>query len=273
MAGPPLLPELTESDGEGEVAALYSDIRATLGIPFVGLIYRTLAVEPGRLARVWNRLRPYLIHPQTWSMAADLDLGLDGAPAIAPVAGLTEAGFGTRLAAQAAATLAAYDQMNRLNLLGLAVLISPERPTSTPISVAGRHPADVSRWTREDLLPMPDVDMLPVTDRDLLVRISESLLPSSGPILVPSLLRHFALPGVLPLLWSSLRPAIEVGSVATAAAGLRRQAFSVPLPAGIRIQPVAEPGIAEVSERFVVATSTMVVMGALIERALQPALA
>ena len=270
MAGPPLLPELGETDSEGEIAALYADIRATLGIPFVGLIYRTLAVEPGRLARVWSRLRPYLGHPQTWSAAAELDLGLEAAPAIAPVTGLAEAGFDTRLAAQATATLAAYDQMNRLNLLGLAVLLSPDRRTSTAASAAGRHPVDAFRWTREDLLPMADVDLLPAEERDLLVRISASLLPSRGPILIPSLLRHFARPRVLSLLWPSIRPAIEGGFVSAVAASLRRQAFALPLPAGVRIERMVEPGVVETCERFVWATSTMVVTGAMLERALQP---
>ena len=270
MAEQQLLPELGEAESDGEVADLYSEIRATLGVPFVGLIYRMLAVEPDRLALVWSRLAPFLVHPEIRAAAALLDPGLEGAPAIAPATGLDEAGFDSRLAAQAAATLAAYDQMNRLNLLGLTVLLAPERPVSAAAAEAGPQGVVVPRWKREDLLPMAEVDGLPLEDRDLLVRISESLLPGPGPILVPSLLRHFARPGLLSRLWPSLRPAIEGGFVPAAAASLRRQAYAVPLPAGVRIDALAEPGVVDACRRFVDATSTMVVMGALLERALAP---
>lgn len=268
MGGSQLLPELAESDSDGEVAALYAEIRATLGIPFVGLIYRTLAVEPGRLGRVWSRLGPFLGHSSTWAVAAALDPGLDRAPAIAPAKGLRSEGFDTRLAAQSAATLAAYDRMNRLNLLGLSALVNPDRPSSAAATTTAPPRAAV-KWVREDLLPMATLDTLPAADRDVLLRISESLLAGQRPVLVPSLLRHFARPGVLPILWKSVGPAVECGFLAAAAARLRLQAASLPFPPGVTMEPILDAEVIEIAKRFVIATSTMIVAGALLDRALE----
>lgn len=268
MAGQPLLPELGEDESRGEIALIYADIRATLGIPFVGLIYRTLAAEPGRLSEAWSRLRPYLSHPDIRGAAAALDPGLRGAPHIAPVIGLPEVGFDRAFAERASSTLAAYDHMNRLNLVGLTALLGAHRPASTAWRDS-LEPVPPTQWAREDLLPMADLDALPDEERGLLLRISEMILPSRGPVLVPSLLRHFARPGLLRPLWRSLQPAIEGGFIASAAASLRGQAASVPIPAGIRIDPPVHAGIIETAERFVIATSTMVVTGAMLERALR----
>ena len=268
MSSPPLLPEIAEGDSKGEVAALYAEIRETIGIPFVGLIYRTLAVEPGRLGSVWSRLGPLLGHPAMRAAAAALDPGLARAPAIEPAQGLAQLGFDAHLSVQAAATLAAYDRMNRLNLLGLSALLDPARPATSVVAPTVAAPGLEERWRPEALLPMPALAALDPAERDLLLRISEALLPTQRPVLVPSLLRHFARPGVLQALWKSLRPAVEGGFVPEAADRLRAQAASVPFPAGVAITPVADAETRQIARGFVAATSTMVVLGALIERAL-----
>ena len=265
MTEPPLLAEIAESSSEGEVAVLYARIRATLGVPFVGLIYRTLAADPGRLEWVWAQLEPFLAQPDTRDAAAALDPGVErmahrigsAEPAIDPDG---------EFAARAAATLAAYDHMNRLNLMGMSALLQPVRAPSR--STRSAVPPMPARWASGDLLPMGDLSTLPGEDRDLLLRISASILPAAGPILVPSLLRHFAAPGLLAQLWPSVSPIVESELVKTAAGDLRRQAAEVPMPAGIRMQRPADTAILETCARFEVATSTMIVMGTILGRAL-----
>ena len=266
MGDSSLLPELSEGQSQGAVEALYSDIRATLGVPFVGLVYRTLAVEPGRLEATWKQLRPLLAHPATWKRASELDPGLSRVPPIAPLGGRSRAD--PRFEDRAAATLAAYDHMNRLNLLGLSALHRPREHAIAGPPRAGVPAPRAVRWQPDDLLPMPALDSLPAEDLDLLLLMSESLLGSANRSVVPSLLRHFAVPGELRPLWQAIRPAVEAGFVAKAAAGLRRQALAVPLPPGVAIELPADPAIAAVAATFLVATSTMVVTGALLERAL-----
>ena len=264
MTEPPLLAEIAESSSEGEVAVLYARIRATLGVPFVGLIYRTLAADPGRLEWVWAQLEPFLAQPDTRDAAAALDPGVNR---MAPLIGAEPAvDPDTEFAARAAATLAAYDHMNRLNLMGMSALLQPDRAPSP--SARSAVPPMPARWASDDLLPMGDPSTLPGEDRDLLLRISASILPAAGPILVPSLLRHFAAPGLLAQLWPSVSPIVESELFKTAAGDLRRQAAEVPMPAGIRMQRPADTAILETCARFEVATSTMIVMGTILGRAL-----
>ena len=265
MTKPTLLAEIDESSSKGEVAVLYTRIRATLGVPFVGLIYRTLAAEPGRLEWVWAQLEPFLAQPDIRDAAAELDPGVER---MAPLAGGAQPALDPdpEFLSRAAATLAAYDHMNRLNLIGMSALLQPDRAHSTTARSA--VPPMPAIWASDDLLPMGDPSTLPDEDRDLLLRISESILPAAGPILVPSLLRHFADPGRLAKLWPSILPNVESGLLKRAARDLRRQAAAVPMPAGIRIQRPAGPAIVHTCARFEVATSTMIVIGMLLGRGL-----
>ena len=49
---------ITEKDAEGPVADFYEDIRLTLGVPVVNLIWRHLATIPGSLEWCWPSLKP-----------------------------------------------------------------------------------------------------------------------------------------------------------------------------------------------------------------------
>ena len=44
---------IPEDQATGETADLFADLRATLGVPFVNLIWRHLATIPGALPAVW----------------------------------------------------------------------------------------------------------------------------------------------------------------------------------------------------------------------------
>ena len=55
------IPAIAESDATGDVAALYQDLRVTLGVPFVNLIWRHLATIPGGLAWVWTLTKPLYV--------------------------------------------------------------------------------------------------------------------------------------------------------------------------------------------------------------------
>ena len=49
---------IAEKDAEGPVADFYEDIRLTLGVPVVNLIWRHLATIPGSLEWCWSSLKP-----------------------------------------------------------------------------------------------------------------------------------------------------------------------------------------------------------------------
>ena len=56
-----MLPELREDEANGEIAAIFADIRDTMGIPKVNLIYRYFATIDGALPEIWRFLRPYFV--------------------------------------------------------------------------------------------------------------------------------------------------------------------------------------------------------------------
>ena len=51
------LPEISERDASGRVAELYDEIRRTIGLPLVNLVYRVLAASE-RLEDTWAELAP-----------------------------------------------------------------------------------------------------------------------------------------------------------------------------------------------------------------------
>ena len=59
------VPAITEKDATGEVAELYADIRQTLGVPLVNLIWRNLATIPGALAWAWLSVKPVFENGQS----------------------------------------------------------------------------------------------------------------------------------------------------------------------------------------------------------------
>jgi hypothetical protein len=49
---------VSEKDSTPEIAAIFADIKETLGVPFVNLIWRHLATIPGGLEMTWSLARP-----------------------------------------------------------------------------------------------------------------------------------------------------------------------------------------------------------------------
>lgn len=52
------IPTITEKEANAEVTAIFTDIKETLGVPFVNLIWRHLATIPGGLAMTWSLAKP-----------------------------------------------------------------------------------------------------------------------------------------------------------------------------------------------------------------------
>jgi hypothetical protein len=52
------IPTITEKEANAEVTAIFTDIKETLGVPFINLIWRHLATIPGGLAMTWSLAKP-----------------------------------------------------------------------------------------------------------------------------------------------------------------------------------------------------------------------
>ncbi|MGR8950018.1 MAG: hypothetical protein ACU84Q_18400 [Gammaproteobacteria bacterium] len=80
------LPEVTEKQAEGCIADIYHDIRATLAIPNVNLIYRYFATIDGALPKIWRFLRPYFVSGEVAEVARKTSsLIAQTAPVDAPI--------------------------------------------------------------------------------------------------------------------------------------------------------------------------------------------
>lgn len=63
---------VSEDEASGKVAAVFDDIKATKGLPFVPNFWRVLATNPDHLELVWTNLKT-LMHPETVGRKARLD--------------------------------------------------------------------------------------------------------------------------------------------------------------------------------------------------------
>ena len=52
------IPTVSEKEAEPRVAVIFSDIKTTLGVPFVNLIWKHLATIPGGLELTWSLAKP-----------------------------------------------------------------------------------------------------------------------------------------------------------------------------------------------------------------------
>lgn len=107
------LPAITEAAATGEIADLFADIRTTIGVRVVNLVWRHLATMDGALPWAWAAVKPlYLAGLPDAAMAAfhrTMDV-----PSLASLAGDEPASVD--------AVLASYDHSNTINLFALGAL-------------------------------------------------------------------------------------------------------------------------------------------------------
>lgn len=239
--------------------AVFADIRATLGIPVVNLVYRHLATEPGRLERVWAQVGPNLRDAR---VQADAD-ALEAAAGLAlePLPATAVAAIGADTAA-VRRVLSVYARGNARNLIAVHALLD---------GVTGHHAgagASSSSGTpapaRTELPQMADPAGLPPAQRALLLEMSAAIAPGE-PRLVPSLLRHLTQPpALLALLWTALRAPLR----SLDADPLRRRAAAAAARAPEPVAPVEDAGTRDVLGRFAEAIARMLLVGAAIGAAL-----
>ena len=72
---------VTEQNAEGQVAEIYQDIRATLGVPVVNLIWRHLATFPGALEWSWTSVKSLyeenIIHAEASALRRKISVQVD----------------------------------------------------------------------------------------------------------------------------------------------------------------------------------------------------
>lgn len=265
------LAEVAEADARDGVAAAYAEIRTTLGLPVVNLVYRHLAAEPGRLEAVWADVVPALRDPATEPLVAEVAAAVR-APAVEsiPATALRAAGIDAPVVRDLVVVLDAYDRGNRVNLLAITALLNGARG----LAPAASESAAANGAAPPTLPPMVAPAALGPAARALVEEMSAAVSGPARPLLVPSLFRHLTRPpALLPLAWTVLRAPLRSAGLDGAVARLLAVACaaSARLPSGV---PRADDaGTRAALQRFLGAVPRMLVVSAMLRAAFAEGLA
>lgn len=180
----PPLPELPEHAATGQIAEIYQDLRESLGIPNVNLVFRHMATVPGCLQWAWQRLAPLYRTAAIHEIAADLT-----AVAQPVLESLHRPAFGPSISA-VAGTLESYIRANPINMVGLAALTAAldEKKSGAPLAA---HGPPICLEPIAQILPMADLATLSADTIGRLRELARQVHGDDGPV-IPSVFRHFA---------------------------------------------------------------------------------
>src|SRR5258708_28064032 len=118
------LPAVAEADAPPDIANIFADIRKTLDVSVVNLVWRHLATMPGALEWVWGTLKPLYKGPAT--VKAELvhqNLNLPRVPRLSRDV-LTAGGLDDTALVSILAILASYQHTNALALVCFSALLA-----------------------------------------------------------------------------------------------------------------------------------------------------
>jgi hypothetical protein len=148
MQGKESVPSILESEATGKVAAIYADIRETLGTSVVNLIWRNLATMPDALDWTWSTARQLYLGPAP-GYAEAVRRAID-LPPVPPFSSdtLAAAGLSNDDLTQITDILESYHYTNALALVVLSALVMHYEPTQQDaVSPSKRAPrAPGVRW-------------------------------------------------------------------------------------------------------------------------------
>ncbi|MEQ9639424.1 MAG: hypothetical protein RIM84_05305 [Alphaproteobacteria bacterium] len=201
--------EIRETEAAADTAAIYAEIRAATGLPFVNLLWRHMAALPGVLPWVWGIVGDAYRSGAVAQAALRLrgaapDLGL------APLRpdDLSAAGLDDDDQRTLRDLVEAYNRGNAQNLIGWTALL--HQLSGKAMAAQDELPAD---GTPPDALPpvppIPRFDHLDTSTRALVDRLAERH-KAFPPGARPSLYVHLATwPGLLDAVDARLGPALD----------------------------------------------------------------
>ncbi|NQW10668.1 MAG: hypothetical protein HQ481_12405 [Alphaproteobacteria bacterium] len=202
------VPTIPEHDATGAVAAVYADIKATLGVPVVNLIWRHLATIDGGLAWAWGAAKPLYAMGAASVAVARLTERLTP-PAFAPLApgSLAAVGVPAGDIPVIQAMIAGYNRGNGLNLVALTALVSP---VGAPAPAGAPPPAPTPGPALPPILSEGDV----TPETWALIEALNRLGARPDEPIMASLWRHLGhWPGLLALTHAALAPRELDGSL------------------------------------------------------------
>ncbi|MFN0041312.1 MAG: hypothetical protein ACKVP2_17505 [Burkholderiales bacterium] len=204
---------LDEASATGETAAIFADIRQTMGIPLLTSIWRGLAGIGTSLPKVWALAKPIYLSGLP-DVALARVIARTRLPMPSPLAPtqLACVGIGPRDLDNIRAIVFAYNRSNGLNLAALAALVTPpgkEQAKASPRISAPPWPP------LRPLLPREGID----DNTWNLIRHVNAFGASGIDASVATLWRHLAhWPGLLALAYTAFAPLQASGTITAAAA-------------------------------------------------------
>jgi len=210
------VPSIAEADATGEIADLYGDIRESLGMPFVNLVWRNLASVPGGLKWSWTTMKPLYQQGAVYVEARQLrdSQTLPPVPTL-PRSVLRAVGVDANGEETIRAAVDGYDRGNPLNIVTFSALMSRlrgEQPTAPPPAPVDAEPEPPVAGETPKMLNFDQMDPV-VAD---MVR-AVNLLGARGrarevQVSLPRNLAHW--PAFLSLYWTILAPLHDDGRLA-----------------------------------------------------------
>lgn len=206
-------PAVAEAAATGEVADLFADIRATVGVRVVNLVWRHLASLDGALPWAWAAVKPLYQQGMADTAAVQFRQGMT-VPKLEGLAGDQPASVD--------AVLASYDHSNTINLFALGALATWLRKETAS---SGEPPAGPRLAPPDVALPklVAQEDVTPETWQRVLRLNRFGDRPQ--PLILASMYRHLAhAPAFLERLEAALAPVQADGSLGRAIASNRTAA-------------------------------------------------
>lgn len=215
-----------EASASGQTAAIFADIRETMGIPLVTSIWRGLAGMGDSLSQAWYLAKPIYASglPEHALARVIARAALPFPEPLAPTQ-LACAGIGERDVEEILTILAAYNRSNGMNLVALAALITPPAGSAS----TGAGPSSAPVWPPlRPLLPREAIDAATWS----MVRHVNAFGATGIDAGVATLWRHLApWPGLLAIVHAAFAPLQVRGTIAAASA----QVVALSLEEGARM--------------------------------------
>ena len=211
------IPAIAETEATGEVAAIYADLRATLGVPFVNLIWRHLATIPDALPAIWRLVRPLYLSDELDTRGADLRAAAT-VPGVEPLpTALWDcAGFGAEARGEVGRLIDDYNRANSVNFLALSTASVVMRGDVAPGPARRDVAAVLVPRAVPEARPLPSLSDLEPAARALVGRL-DGLGRLGESAAIASLYRHLAhWPVFMAIAYAALLPHHRSGVLQTA---------------------------------------------------------
>lgn len=195
---------IAEDAATGSVAEYYADIRNTLGVPVVNLIWRHLATIPGGIEYAWTLLKPVYLNGAVTREAHALNQALE-IPALPGIsnATLAAANLSDKDLQSISTVVASYERSNAHNLVAMGALLA--HLDGTPVSSEdGNSDVITTAAVKGPMPPLPAMSEMSPRVRDLVDDMNKL---GQRMTVMPTMYRHLShWPDFLAQLHELLKP-------------------------------------------------------------------